>query len=142
MRTYLFIMPNEAYPWGGSEPLWSSAAEKLARRGNEVRVSVKKWSAPVPQVEKLRTAGCCIMYRDNRIPPFLLGKFAKSFLLWSTGWPTYRLDAVALGKLIACFTEAGGSGKGLRFVVANLDIAGKAERVVCLLDSREYRVGD
>lgn len=64
MRKYLFIMANEGYRWGGSEPLWSQAAERLARNGNEVRVSVKDWGNPVPQVERLRDAGCQIFYRD------------------------------------------------------------------------------
>ena len=63
MAKYLFIMANEGHRWGGSEPLWSSAAEKLARRGNEVRVSVKDWGKPVPQIENLRSAGCQIFYR-------------------------------------------------------------------------------
>lgn len=70
MRKYLFIMANEGHRWGGSEPLWSSAAEKLARRGNEVRVCVKDWGQPVPEVESLRSAGCRIFYR-GAFPPFL-----------------------------------------------------------------------
>jgi len=39
MPKFLFIATNEWVPWGGSELLWSSAAERLARRGMEVRVS-------------------------------------------------------------------------------------------------------
>jgi hypothetical protein len=58
MRKYLFIAANEWNGWAGSELLWSAAAEKLARRGNEVRVSVKDWGELVPQVENLRSAGC------------------------------------------------------------------------------------
>jgi len=77
MRKYLFIMANEGHRWGGSEPLWSSAAEKLARRGNEVRVSVKDWGQPVPQVEGLRSAGCQIFYR--RPPSFLARQVQKIF---------------------------------------------------------------
>jgi glycosyltransferase involved in cell wall biosynthesis len=63
MKNYLFIMQNDGHPWGGSEPLWSSAAEYLVRRGNRVRVSVKDWGRPVPQIEHLRSAGCQIFYR-------------------------------------------------------------------------------
>jgi glycosyltransferase involved in cell wall biosynthesis len=69
-RKYLFIMANEGHRWGGSEPLWSSAAANLARKGNEVRVSVKEWADRVPEVEALRDVGCQIFYRDDRIPPF------------------------------------------------------------------------
>jgi glycosyltransferase involved in cell wall biosynthesis len=63
VKKYCFIMANEGHPWGGSEPLWSSAAAHLARRGNEVRVSVKDWGRAVPQIERLRSAGCQIFYR-------------------------------------------------------------------------------
>jgi glycosyltransferase involved in cell wall biosynthesis len=62
-KKYLFIMANEGHMWGGSEPLWSLAAEHLVRRGNEVRVSVKDWGKPVPQIEHLRSVGCQIFYR-------------------------------------------------------------------------------
>lgn len=65
-----FIGANEGVPWGGSELCWASAAERLARRGVEVRVSVKRWNEPVPEIERLRSAGCKISYRGT--PPLLL----------------------------------------------------------------------
>jgi glycosyltransferase involved in cell wall biosynthesis len=68
VKKYLFIMANDGHPWGGSEPLWSCAAEHLVRQGNEVRVSAKDWGRPVPQIEHLRSAGCQIFYR--RPPTF------------------------------------------------------------------------
>jgi len=68
VKKYCFIMANDGHPWGGSEPLWASAAEHLVRQGNEVRVSVKDWGKPVPQIEQLRSAGCQIFYR--RPPTF------------------------------------------------------------------------
>jgi glycosyltransferase involved in cell wall biosynthesis len=89
MSKYLFIMANEGHRWGGSEPLWSSTAERLVRRGNEVRVSVKDWGEPVPQIEKLRLAGCQIFYRDYSIPPFLTRQIRKIFPR-----PDYRLTHV------------------------------------------------
>lgn len=72
MKKYLFIMAQEGHPWGGSEPLWSSAAEHLVRQGNEVRVSVKDWGQPVPQIEHLRSAGCRIFPHREPPPPRLL----------------------------------------------------------------------
>jgi glycosyltransferase involved in cell wall biosynthesis len=63
VKKYCFIMANEGHPWGGSEPLWSCAAKHLVRRGNEVRVSVKDWGKPVPEIEHLRSVGCQIFYR-------------------------------------------------------------------------------
>jgi len=72
-RKYLFIMAQEGYPWGGSEPLWASAAEHLARHGSEVHVSAKDWGEPVPEIERLRAAGCEIFYRRDRyrVPSFI-----------------------------------------------------------------------
>jgi glycosyltransferase involved in cell wall biosynthesis len=69
MQKYLFVAANECSDWGGSELLWSSVAEKLARQGMEVRVSVKDFGKPIREVEQLRSAGCQIFYR--RTPSFL-----------------------------------------------------------------------
>ena len=63
MGKYLFIAAHECLTWGGSELLWSGSAEKLARQGMEVRVSVRNWGGAIPQVERLRSAGCEIFYR-------------------------------------------------------------------------------
>jgi glycosyltransferase involved in cell wall biosynthesis len=63
MNKFLFIAANEGAKWGGSEILWSSAAEKLVRSGNQVRVSVRDWGEPILEIEHLRSAGCHIFYR-------------------------------------------------------------------------------
>ncbi len=88
MSKYLFIMANEGHRWGGSEHLWSAAAERLARRGNEVRVSAKDWGERVPEVEALRAAGCQIFYRKSP-PPFLV-RASRRVL----GMAEYRFDHV------------------------------------------------
>jgi glycosyltransferase involved in cell wall biosynthesis len=77
MRRYLFIAAQEGAEWGGSEVLWSSAAEKLVRAGNEVRISVKDWGKPLAQVEHLRSAGCKIFYRR---PPAFLSRLVRKVL--------------------------------------------------------------
>lgn len=74
MGKYLFIGAIEGDKWGGSEPLWTGAAERLVRGGNEVRVSTKDWGEPVPQVERLRSAGCRIF---GRRPPTLPARVAR-----------------------------------------------------------------
>ena len=84
MHKYLFVMANEGVQWGGSEPLWSTAAEMLVRRGNEVRVSVKDWGEPVEQIEHLRAGGCKIFYRGE-FPPFFYRLGRRIFPL-----PEYR----------------------------------------------------
>jgi glycosyltransferase involved in cell wall biosynthesis len=79
MKKYLFIMAQVGYPWGGSELLWSSAAEHLVRSGNEVRISVRDWGSPVPEIERLRAAGCQILYRSYRLPSFFIRQFYRVF---------------------------------------------------------------
>ena len=79
MKKYLFIMAQERHPWGGSEPLWSSAAEHLVRSGNEVHISVKDWGRPVQEIERLRAAGCQIFTRYFRLPSFFLRQFYRVF---------------------------------------------------------------
>jgi glycosyltransferase involved in cell wall biosynthesis len=89
MAKYLFIMANEGNRWGGSEPLWRDAAEWLAKSGNEVRVSVKDWGEPVPQVERLRSSGCQMFYRHTNPQPFIQRQIRRVF-----GSPEYRLGHV------------------------------------------------
>jgi glycosyltransferase involved in cell wall biosynthesis len=79
MKKYLFIMAQVGHPWGGSELLWSSAAEHLVRSGNEVRISVRDWGSPVPEIERLRAAGCQILYRSYQLPSFFIRQFCRVF---------------------------------------------------------------
>src|SRR6202158_3733114 len=82
MRKYLFIAAIEDDKWGGSEPLWTSAAERLVGSGNEVRVSTKDWGEPLPHIERLRSAGCKIYPRR---PPALPAPIARKIF----GLPEY-----------------------------------------------------
>jgi glycosyltransferase involved in cell wall biosynthesis len=77
MRKFLFIAANEWGNWGGSELLWSQTAEKLARSGKEIRVSVPDFGKSIQEVEPLRSAGCRIFYR--RRPWFLSRQVRKTF---------------------------------------------------------------
>lgn len=63
MRKIAFIATIERVPWGGSELLWAGAAERLARQGVEVHISVKDWGKPVKQIDHLRSIGCRIFPR-------------------------------------------------------------------------------
>lgn len=76
MRKIAFINANEYVPWGGSENCWAAAAERLARRGVQVCVSVLDWGVPVKQIENLRSAGCRILYRPK---PSLLSRARRKF---------------------------------------------------------------
>lgn len=80
MRKIVFVSANIGLPWGGSEYLWSGAAERLAQRGVRVRVSVKRWDKPVKDVEHLRDIGCQISYR-RPIPRFPV-RVLRKLPLW------------------------------------------------------------
>jgi glycosyltransferase involved in cell wall biosynthesis len=78
MRKIAFIATNEWVPWGGSELLWSRAAERLVRRGVEVCISVKEWKSPVKQIGDLQSIGCRIFYRP--FPPSLSERVKRNLL--------------------------------------------------------------
>src|ERR1700733_5007647 len=77
LRKIVFIASNEGAVWGGSESCWSALAERLARRGVQVYVSVRGWDSPVRQVEYLRSVGCRIV---NRGPKSLVGRLGQKLL--------------------------------------------------------------
>src|SRR5690348_10115453 len=100
-------MAQEGYPWGGSQPLWSSAAEHLAREGNEVGVSAKDWGKPIPQVERLRSAGCKIYHRsdEHRIPPFVRRQIKR--LLRPSPYREAHLRALAADADLVVISQGG-----------------------------------
>jgi len=77
MLKITFIATNEWVRWGGSEYCWAAAAERLSRRGTEVRVSFKCWDKPVKEIESLRSARCQIFYRR---PFSLISRVARKIL--------------------------------------------------------------
>lgn len=87
----------EGSPWGGSEYLWAGAAEKLARRGIEVVVSVKDWGAPVKQVERLRAAGCRVFTRPA---PSLLRRAFRKLPPWRDYIRRHVAEIAARAQLI------------------------------------------
>src|ERR1700682_3228026 len=79
MRKFLFVAANEWSNWGGSELLWSLTAEKLASRGNDVRVSFRNYSEPPREIERVRSAGGQIF--ERRAPSFLVRQAKRIFPL-------------------------------------------------------------
>jgi glycosyltransferase involved in cell wall biosynthesis len=55
-----FISGMAGAPWGGSEFLWSNAAQKLLEAGHSVFVSVAEWPETPSAVVKLRNAGALV----------------------------------------------------------------------------------
>src|SRR5579862_905424 len=62
MPKYLFIATNE-WGWGGSEILWSQTAERLARQGNEVCVSIQSVGQPQEPLDRIREGGGKVIHR-------------------------------------------------------------------------------
>jgi glycosyltransferase involved in cell wall biosynthesis len=113
MKKYLFIMAQVGHPWGGSEPLWSSAAEHLVRSGNEVRISVKDWGKPVQEIEHLRAAGCQIFSRVYRLPSFFVRQFYRVFP--PTEYETAHLRKAANGVDLVVISQ-GANFDGLNWM--------------------------
>ena len=105
MQKIVFIAAMQGSPWGGSELCWSAAAERFARRGVQVYVSVEDWGAPVKQVEHLRSVGCRIVHRPR---PSLLARGLRTLFL-GTGYTRHvrRLGAGADLIVVSqgCHTE-------------------------------------
>jgi glycosyltransferase involved in cell wall biosynthesis len=115
MKKYLFIMAQVGHPWGGSEALWSSAAEHLVRSGNEVRISVRDWGRPVPEIERLRAAGCQIFHRDYRLPSFISRQFRRVFR--PPAWHLSEVVKAGTGVDLAVISQ-GASMDGLEWMEA------------------------
>jgi glycosyltransferase involved in cell wall biosynthesis len=103
MRRIAFVAANEAAPWGGGEALWSGAAERLVRQGVEVRVSVLDWGAPVKQVERLRAAGCDVVWR----PGLSVGGRIRRRLYPGRGFAWHHLRRVANGADLVVISQSG-----------------------------------
>ncbi|HYG35146.1 MAG TPA: glycosyltransferase [Clostridia bacterium] len=68
---------NWAAPWGGSEVLWSEAAEELVRKGHAAAASVYRWPKPAEQLSRLRKSGIVVHERGfpmASVRPVLLQK--------------------------------------------------------------------
>ncbi|MHB8527712.1 MAG: glycosyltransferase family 4 protein [Candidatus Acidiferrales bacterium] len=115
MRKIVFIAANIFHPWGGSEYLWSAAAESFARRGVQVYVSVKDWGAPVKQVEHLRSLGCRIFLRGW--PPSLAARLGRKTGLLP-GYTHEHIQRVGAGADLIVVSQ-GGHVEGLQWMEAS-----------------------
>jgi len=102
MRKIVFIAANEYHAWGGSEVLWGAAAEKLARRGVQVCVSVKDWGVPVKQVEHLRSVGCKILLRPT---PSFARRTARKLSPWRE-YPRRHLAKIGAGADLIVISQS------------------------------------
>ena len=69
-----------AYPWGGSEELWSQAALRLAKMGHVVTALVCYWPERVEALQRLRRAGCRIFRtRPRSLANLMLKRLFKNY---------------------------------------------------------------
>jgi L-malate glycosyltransferase len=54
-----------ATPWGGSEYLWTSSAQKALQDGHEVYISIYDWSISHPVIQHLKTLGVKVLSRTR-----------------------------------------------------------------------------
>jgi len=98
----VFIATNETHRWGGSEYCWSAAAERLAERGVQVHVSIKRWDEPVKQVEHLRSVGCQIFYRPE---PSLPERIRRRIFL-RKGYALHHVQSVGTGADLIVISQS------------------------------------
>jgi glycosyltransferase involved in cell wall biosynthesis len=99
MEKYLFIATNE-WEWGGSEILWSEAAERLARSGAEVRVSIPSFGKPLEPVKRVAAAGGKVFFRQ----PFSVIARLTRKILPLPGYPEAHIRSVGKGVDLAVIT--------------------------------------
>lgn len=103
MRKIAIIASNELAPWGGGEYCWSAVAERFARRGVQVNVSVMTWDRPVKQVEHLRSVGCRIFPRPKRSIP---GRVWRR-LFFRKGYAWHHVKRVGAGADLVVISQSG-----------------------------------
>ncbi len=103
MKKIAIIAGNELAPWGGGEYCWAAVAERLAKRGVQVSVSVMTWDRPVKQVEHLRSVGCRIFPRPKRT---IVGRIRRRLHL-RKGYEWTHLRRVAKGADLVLISQSG-----------------------------------
>jgi glycosyltransferase involved in cell wall biosynthesis len=103
MKKIAIVAGNEVVPWGGAEYCWAAVAERFAKRGVHVSVSVMNWDRPVKQVEHLRSVGCRIFLRPKRT---IAGRVWRRLHL-RKGYEWTHLRRVAKGADLVVISQSG-----------------------------------
>jgi glycosyltransferase involved in cell wall biosynthesis len=61
-----FFSSMGGLPWGGSEELWSRAAQTLLERGHQVAFNCQKWPTPAAPLQRLIESGAAPHFRSKR----------------------------------------------------------------------------
>ena len=80
-----FITTMAGFPWGGSEFLWSMAAEQALLQGHEVLIAIHDWSVNHPRIVQLQQKGAKLLLRPNSpqlsLPLKIVKKLSQHSLL-------------------------------------------------------------
>jgi len=60
-----FLSTMGGLPWGGSEELWSGAADELLDRGHEVLFNYRQWPATAAPLQRLIDKGAKPSFRSR-----------------------------------------------------------------------------
>lgn len=106
MASILFLSSMNGGPWGGSEGLWSRAAQRLAAEGHRVACAAFDWPEKAPRWQALRVGGCEVIPLPNwrrrkatlldRLVHELLAKPAQTLAVRRLPWG--RFDHVAFSQ--------------------------------------------
>lgn len=77
MSRLAFLTTMAGFPWGGSEVLWSLAAERALQQRHEVFVVVFDWSRSHPAVLRLEREGATVRARPRRRGRGLLSRVLR-----------------------------------------------------------------
>lgn len=82
-------------PWGGSEPLWSGAAELALEEGHQVAVSVFDWPERAQKIEDLERRGAQLILR-----PLSPSRFTSWIVRpsWLREVDLFRAEAICLSQ--------------------------------------------
>ena len=89
-------------PWGGSEELWSQAAERLASQGERVTVNIDEVMSDSPRIVTLKNEGVPLALRKN------YGRLQRILGNWLIRWGTRWLDIARPDLLVISQTWSGG----------------------------------
>jgi glycosyltransferase involved in cell wall biosynthesis len=115
MARMLFVSTMSVFPWGGSEELWSRAAEYLTRKYS-VACSVCRWPTEHRRIVELRRTGVSVYGRLARTGGSRLGRRFLPSRLWRNKCEftetieEYRPDLVVISQ--------GGTGDGATAMAA------------------------
>lgn len=104
----LFISSLKNQEWGGSEILWSQAAQRLVESGHEVCASVPRWPEPPRPHKSLAAAGVRLILQERRTSAFgKLLRLAASRLKMASPTDSHWKSITRLKPDLICVNHSG-----------------------------------